>query len=112
MISTITFSEGTLPRVGIELGLKEGLDLQRGVDWIPRYCPSCGAGGEDILVGEQEGRMTPPPPLCCFLLPFTLKFMTLPVIASLPYLPAIHIASQYSKGTVCRPGWILCCPSA
>lgn len=102
MISTITFSEGTLLRVGIELGLKEGLDLQR-VDLIQRHCHSCAAGGEKILVGEQEELMTPPSPLCCFLLPFTLKFMTLPVISSLPYLPAIHLASQYNKGTIYSP---------
>ena len=95
MISTITFSEGTLPRVGIELGLKEGLDLQRGVDWIPRYCPSCGAGGEDILVGEQEGRMTPPSPLCCFLLPFTLKFMTLLLHSSVRYFFVLLLYFQF-----------------
>ena len=103
MISTITFSKGTLLRVGIELGWMEGLDLQRGIDWIQRHCHSCGTGGEKMCVGEQEGLVTPPSPLCCFFLPFTLKFMTLPVIASLPYLPAIHIASQYGKETVCSP---------
>lgn len=103
MISTITFSKGTLLRVGIELGWMEGLDLQRGVDRIQRHCHNCGTVGEKMRVGEQKGLVTLPSPLCCFLLPFTLKFMTLPVIASLPYLPAIHIASQYGKETVCSP---------
>lgn len=66
-----------------------------------------GAGGEKIMLREQEGSLADLDAFASFLSPFILNFQTRVASSSYypysPVNPPPHVGSHYNETTVCDP---------